>query len=79
MLLSIQGIAERQAHALGLPSLLGHGFGQSRKPAAQKLRRCKQRIDEDYLLYPHKFRSAQSDLSHKAADSQAILLFCSLP
>ena len=37
---------------------LGHGLGQGRKPAAQKLRRCKQKIDEDYLLYPHKFRSA---------------------
>lgn len=61
-----------------MPSL-GHGLGQNRKSAAQKLRRCKQRIDEDYLLYPHKFRSAQSDLSHKAADSQAVLLFCSLP
>ena len=27
----------------------------------------------------HEFRVLLSDLSHKAADSQAILLFCSLP
>ena len=26
---------------------LGHGLGQGREPAAQKLRRCKQRISED--------------------------------
>ena len=26
---------------------LGHGLGQDRKPAAQKLRRCKQRIGEE--------------------------------
>jgi hypothetical protein len=30
---------------------LGHGLGQDRKPVAQKLRRCKQRIGEDYLLF----------------------------
>ena len=30
---------------------LGHGLGQNRKSAAQKLRRCKQRIGEDYLLF----------------------------
>ena len=59
---------------------LGHGLGQGREPAAQKLRRCKQRIGEDtYLLYSHEFRVLLSDLSHKAADSQAVLLFCSLP
>ena len=30
---------------------LGHGSGQNRKSAAQILRRCKQRIGEDYLLF----------------------------
>ena len=36
----------------------GHGLGQDRKPAAQKLRRCKQRIAPDFCRFPG--RSARS-------------------
>ena len=31
---------------------LGHGLGQNRKSAAQKLRRCKQRIAPDFCRFP---------------------------
>ena len=31
---------------------LGHGLGQDRKPAAQVLRRCKQRIATDFCRFP---------------------------
>ena len=31
---------------------LGHGLGQDRKPAAQVLRRCKQRIATDFCHFP---------------------------
>ena len=37
---------------------LGHGLGQNRKSATQKLRRCKQRIAPDFCRFPG--RSARS-------------------
>ena len=37
---------------------LGHGLGQTRKPAAQVLRRCKQRIATNFCRFPG--RSARS-------------------
>ena len=48
---------------MGLPSLLGHGFGQIRKPAAQNLRRCKQRKERFVLKYT---KISEDSTKHRA-------------